>query len=335
MRCVKSPLIAVVLAGFVAGAGGLANADPVKIWIGWVVTPYEYVPIYFAHPGVAVHLGTSYTYEPIHYNSASLMIPAMATDELDIAPLTIFGLAAAIENAGMSDLRIIGDDYEDGVEGYHSDSFMVLNESPIRKVEDLKAKTVASFGIGSVGDTAIRAMLRSHGVADGDYNTLEAAPPNMKAMLLERKADLIPAVGIFAFDPELLAKARTLFTQRDALGQTASLLTARTAFLDANRAALTDFLEDMVRSVRWYSDPKNHKEVVDILARFTKQPPERYDSWVFTKLDAYHSLNGAPDLGALQGPVDRLRQMGFLKADLDLGKYAELLLVAEGAKRAP
>lgn len=209
----------------------------------------------------------------------------------------------------------------------------MLNDSPVHKVEDLRGRSIASFGIGSVGDIAIRAMLRSHGVADNEYNTLEAAPPNMKAMLFERKADLVPVVGIFAFDPEIAARTRALFTQRDALGRTASLLTARAPFIAAHRAALVDFLEDMVRAVRWYSDSANHQEVVTILTTFTKLPPERFASWVFTPADAYHDPNGKPDLAALQTTTSRLKRLGFLKADLDLSAYADLGPVEEGASR--
>jgi sulfonate transport system substrate-binding protein len=322
-------LAALLLLAAVEGAA----AEPVKIRIGWVVTPYEYVPIFFAKSGIAQHLGQSYSYEPVHYQSAALMIPALATGELDIAPLTVFSLAAAVQNADLADLRIIADDYEDGVPGHHTDSFVVLNESPVKTVEDLRGRIVGSFGIGSVGDTAIRMMLRAHGIADNQYTSIEAAAPNMKAILLERKVDLVPIVGLFAFDPEIAAKTRPLFTQADALGRTASLLTARAPFIAANRAALVDFCEDMVRSIRWYFDPANHDEVVAILAAFTKQPPERFSGWVFTDKDAYHDPNGTPDLDALQGPVDRLRKAGFLKSDLDLHAYGDLSLVKEADAR--
>lgn len=330
MRC----LFGILLALFVFWAPTASRAaDPVHIRIGWVVTPYEYIPIYFAAPNVARHLGTSYTYEPVHYQSAATMIPALAAGELDVAPLTIFSLAAAIQNAKLDDLRIVGADFEDGVAGYHSDSFMVLNDSPIRKVEDLKGRSVASFGIGSAGDTAIRAMLRSHGVADSEYNTLEAAPPNMKSMLLQQKVDLVPAVGVFAFDPELQAKARTLFTQRDALGRVASVLVARTGFLGPHRAAVVDMLEDMVRAVRWYSDPANHQQVVAILATFTKQPPSTFADWVFTKKDVYHDPNGQPDIASMQTTTDGLVRMNFLKAGLALKNYADLSLIDEADGR--
>src|SRR6516225_6317022 len=88
---------------------------------------------------------------------------------------------------------------------------------------------------------------------------------------------------------------RTLFVQRDAIGITDMIVsTARKPFLDKNRAAMVDFMEDTLRITRWYLDPSNHKEAMEIAGRVTKQPPERYD-WLFTKRDAYHDPNMLPD----------------------------------------
>ena len=89
----------------------------------------------------------------------------------------------------------------------------------------------------------------------------------------------------FSFDPELRKIGRTLFIQRDAIGVTDMIVwAARKPFLDKNRAAMVDFMEDTLRITRWYLDPKNHKEVMEIAGRVTKQPPERFD-WLFTKRD--------------------------------------------------
>ena len=63
-------------------------------------------------------------------------------------------------------------------------------------------------------------------------------------------------------------------------------MAARQSFIDKNRAALVDFMEDSLRIVRWYLDPANHKEVMEICARITKRPAEQFD-WVFTNKDNY------------------------------------------------
>ena len=107
---------------------------------------------------------------------------------------------------------------------------------------------------------------------------------------------------------------------------------ARKRFIEKNLAALTDFMEDSLRIARWYLDPANHKEVMEICARITRQPAERF-TWVFTDKDNYRDRNMVPDLAALQRNVDLTHDLGFVKASFDVKKYADLSLIEEAAKR--
>src|SRR4029078_12442087 len=127
--------------------------------------------------------------------------------------------------------------------------------------------------------------------------------------------------------------ALTLFNQREAIGVTDMIVwTARKPFLDKNRAAMVDFMEDTLHMPPGSADPKNKKEAMEIADRVTKQPAERFD-WLFTKRDAYHDPNMLPDLAALQKNVDMTRDLGFVKSALDVKKHADLSIVEEAAKR--
>ncbi len=236
----------------------------------------------------------------------------------------------AIQNAGMDDLRVIADEFQDGNAGFYSNEFMVLADGPIKKIEDLKGRPVATNAAGSAVDIAMRAMLRKHGLEDKrDYTIVEAPFPTMRAMLAEKKVDLVPAVLPFSLDPELRKVGRTLFDTKDAVGVSQfSMWVARKSFIDKNRAALTDMMEDSLRIVRWYLDPANHKEAMEICARITRQPAERF-GWVFTSKDNYRD----PDLTALQRNVDLTRDLGFIKASFDVSKFADLSIVQDAAKR--
>ena len=70
--------------------------------------------------------------------------------------------------------------------------------------------------------------------------------------------------------------------------------TARQSFIDKHRAAMVDFMEDMLRITRWYQDPKNHDEVAQIASQITKVPPERF-GWLFTKQDTFRDPNMVPN----------------------------------------
>jgi len=332
MRVLNMTIAAGIFA--LAGATAAQSADPVKIRLSWVAPVTNWASIMLEKKDLAKHLGASYTLEPVRYPGTPPMVTALANGELEVANLAYSTLAIAIENAGMDDLRVIADEFRDGVEGYYSQEFMVLADGPIRKVEDLKGKVVMTNAAGSAIDVAMRAMLHKHGLEDKrDYTMVESPFPTMRAMLSEKKVDLIPAVIPFSYDPELRKIARTLFVQRDAIGITDMIVwTARKPFIDKNRAAMVDFMEDTLRITRWFLDPKNHAEVMAIAGRLTKQPPERYD-WLFTKRDAFHDPDMLPDLAALQKNVDMTHELGFVPSTLDIKKHSDLSIVEEAAKR--
>jgi NitT/TauT family transport system substrate-binding protein len=234
----------------------------------------------------------------------------------------------------MDDLRIIADEFQDGVGDYYSQEYMVLKDSPIQKVEDLKGKVVATNAAGSAVDVAMKAMLHKHGLEPNrDYTVIEAPFPAMKAMLAEHKVDIIPAVVPFSYDPELRNMARDLFVQKDAIGITDMIVwTARKPFIDKNRPALVDFFEDTLIITRWYLDPKNHAETMEIAGRVTKRPPQAFD-WLFTNKDCYHDPDMLPNLAALQKNVDLTQELGFVKGKVDVKAYADLSMIQEAAKR--
>lgn len=326
------------LVGFAAAAnvGSPANAaDPVRIRIGWVVLPGELQSVLFAKEGIAKNNGKTYVMEPIRHQGTPSMITAMAGGELEIAPLAFSTIAIAIQNAGLTDLRIISDEFKDGFPGYHTNPYMVRKDGPIQKVTDLRGKIVATNAAGSAVDIASKAMLKKAGLeAPRDYTIVEASFPNMKAMLLEKKVELIPAVPPFAFDPQLLAEARTLFTQKEALGLTQMIVwCARDSFIKKNRAVVVDFMEDATRAVRWYIDPANRDEVLKILSDTMKIPPERLSGWVFTKKDMYRDPNLMPDLDALQANMDLQAELGLIKGKINVKQYADLSIIEEAVKR--
>ncbi len=333
MRLTKFALAGLCALGLF-GTGTANSAEPVKIRMGWVAPVANWGSIVLEKKDLAQHMGKSYTLETIRFQGTPQMITAIANNELEISNLAYSSLAIAIENAGLDDIRVIADEFQDGVPGYFSQQYYVRKDSGITKVEDLKGKVVGTNGAGSAVDVAIRAMLRKHGLeANRDYTLLEGPLPAMPAMLLEKKADLIPAVLPFALNPKLREDGKILFEQKDALGVTQMISwNARKSFIDKNRAAMVDFMEDMLRIVHWYLDPKNHDAAAQIASKITKAPPERF-GWLFTKADTYRDPNLVPNLDALQRNVDTTRELGFVKKPIDIKKYADLSLVREAAKR--
>ena len=126
------------------------KADPVSIRVAWTVVPFEVVPVLFTVPDdVLKHYNKTYKLELPHFQSSSSMFTSLASGEIDLASMSAFSFSAAIQKAGMKDMRITADEYEDGVDGYLTGEFVVLKDGPIKEVKDLKGKIIASFGLGS------------------------------------------------------------------------------------------------------------------------------------------------------------------------------------------
>jgi NitT/TauT family transport system substrate-binding protein len=333
---VKRVCLAILAAVLVFAAAPSARAEePLKLRVGWAVVPGQLTSIIFAKPEILKHYGKSYTVETTRFRGSTPQITALAAGELDIAALAFSSFGLAIQNAHMEDLRLIGDLYQDGVNGYYANEYLVRNDDPIQKVEDLKGKILASNGIGGAVDMALRKMMRDHGMEPNrDYRLVEVQFPNMEAALEEKKIDLGGMVMPFAYLAKKSGKVHTLFTMKDAMGvaQT-TLMAARAPFIAAHRAVLVDFFEDWQRAMRWYYDPKNRDEALKIVADFTKQPVSTYSDWLFTKSDYYRDPDVRPNVKALQNNLTLQKELGFLKEEIDVGKYADLSLIEEAAKR--
>src|SRR6476619_6401903 len=95
MRFLKLALAGVCALGL---AGTANSAEPVKIRMSWVA--------------------------PVS-NWASIVLEKK---ELEVSNLAYSSLAIAIENAGLSDIRVIADEFQDGVPGYYSTQYYVRKD---------------------------------------------------------------------------------------------------------------------------------------------------------------------------------------------------------------
>lgn len=315
-------------------AASPAAAEPVKLRFAWV-TSADAPLLMVGKADLATHEGLSYTLDPIHFQGSPPVITAVAAGEVDLIGLGFSSLPIAVQNAGMSDLRIIADLFQDGVPGHYSDEFFVLKDGPVHAIEDLKGRSAATNAAGSAIDMTLRTMLRKHGLeVPRDVTIVEAGFANMPAMLKERKVDVIAGARPFSNDPAFRAFARPLFTQVEAIGRSQmAALATRLPTIEKHRAAIVDYLEDELRALRWFEDPAHHDEAVELIAAFSKQPAGLYRTMFTDAGDYYHDPDGRPDLDALQASIEIERQLGFIKTDIDVKQYTDLSLVEEAAKR--
>jgi NitT/TauT family transport system substrate-binding protein len=334
MRNTKWLVIVAAFGTFLQAAVTRAD-EPVTIRAAWIVTPASLIPILMAPPGIVQHEGKSYRFEPVHFANSPTQITAIATGDIEIATLNFTSIPSAVLNAGLTDLRIIADETQDGIDDHESVKYSVLKDSPIKTIEDLKGKSLATIGIASATDIAMRAVLVKHGLEYGrDYTELEALPPVATAELLQHKVDLIALAVPFDQLPDFVDNTRLMFTMKDGMGGAElSVWLARAGFIAKHRAAMVDLMEDMIRSYHWFMNPANHDAAVKILANFLKQPPERVTGWAFTNKDFSRDPDGVPNMPMMQRNVDTTQSLGFIKTHVDMAKYADLSLVKEAHRR--
>jgi NitT/TauT family transport system substrate-binding protein len=328
-------LAAAVLGLGLALAGAARAAEPLKIKVGWAVVPGQLTSLLFQKKDILKHYGTSYTVELVKFRGSAPQITALAAGEVDLAALAFSSVGLAIQNAHMDDIRVVADLYQDGIEGYRTSEYFVLADGPIKTIDDLKGKVLASNGIGGAIDMAMRKIMLDHGMQEKrDYRIVEIEFANMLPALREKKVDLVGEVTPFTIEAHKAGGVRTLFTLKEAMGPTQiTLLTARTPYIKEHRAALVDFFEDWIRGTRWFLDPKNHKEAVEIVASVTKRPAAEFDSWVFTKDDYYRDPDAKPNLAALDDNLKVQKKLGLLDIDIDIRKYTDLSVIEDAAKQ--
>src|SRR5262249_10249295 len=99
-------------------AQGASKANPVKIRVSWIAPLSNWASLLMEKKELARHMGRTYIFEPVRYAGTPQQITALANNELEIANLAFSTLPIAIHNAGLSDLRVISDEFQDGVPDY-------------------------------------------------------------------------------------------------------------------------------------------------------------------------------------------------------------------------
>jgi NitT/TauT family transport system substrate-binding protein len=333
----KAIIGAVFVATLVASA---ASADPVRIRIGWAQVPTQMTPLVAelakTHPALFPNLNKTYTYEPVRFQGSPPQIQAFAAGEIEVAAYGPSALALSVTNAHL-DPRVVADIAQDGAShGFYSTWWAVRKDGPIKTLADLKGHTVIVNAKGATTDMLLRKMTRNNGVGDTEFTEIEADFTNMLPMLEAGKGDAAPVMAQFSHDFEATGHYRTLFTTTDAVGGDDETLfwVMKADFIKANRPAIVDMLTDHMAAIRWFLDPANRNDALAMTHDFTKQSLQSLD-YAFTKSDVYRSPDLMPVIPPIQKDIDIAVSMKLLPASIDVGKYVDVSMVAEAAKRFP
>lgn len=299
-------------------------AEPVQIRIGYVHVPSELGPVMFMMKQVLKNYGKTYTIDYLPFRGTGPMIPAMAAKELDLVTLAFNSFEAAINNAGL-DLKIYADNFQDGVKGFYTGQWGVLENSGINSIADLKGKRFSVPAINTAVDMGMRAVMEKQGWTAGkDYHVVEVQFANTEAFLREKKIDVGFFAQAFWARAQRAGGIRQIFKMTDAFGGVTQfvLRLGRKEFMEQHRSIMVDYLEDYLLALRYVQNPKNRDEVVKAAAKFFKLPEQAINPWfIVPGKDYYRDPNGYINAEALQRNLKQMVEMGFSKKLLKVADY--------------
>jgi ABC-type nitrate/sulfonate/bicarbonate transport system substrate-binding protein len=214
--------------------------------------------------------------------------------------------------------------------------YMVYASTDIKKITDLKGKTVIIGGIKDVTKVYVESLFKPAGLMPGDYDYIYAGSTS------NRFAALV-AGGVQAaimLPPFSLRAATQGFTN---LGNIQSVLkdfpfsvyAVNTNYLKKNREAVIKFMAAILKGTAWLYDTKNKSEAADILVKWSrfKRPDAlaTYDIF-FKEINAYR-LDGVVTKEAYTKMMKVLVGWGDMKSIPPMSKFYDGSLLKEARKR--
>jgi sulfonate transport system substrate-binding protein len=309
-------LIALLAAGFVEAA------EPVKMKIGWGIPVENVKYIMMKKPELLPHYGREYTIEWINFPTTPPQAQALAAGQIDGGTLASISLAKLIDS-GAADVRVVTGIIEERP-GYFATTWLVADGSGIRRVEDLKGKTIGTSVYGGYTNIVGRGVLRKHGLdPDKDVKIIEVPFRVMEENIRKGEIAAGEQPQHFYTAAHKRGGVRDLFTSLD-LFESAPLLihVFRADFLTQHPQAARAFLEDWVTAAQWMDT--HRAEAMDVYASVTRIPKDLLAEYFLTKKDYYYPPDGFPNVPALQKVFDYLYETKEIGKRLDARALTDL-----------
>ena len=255
----------------------LSTALTAPAWAEDVVM--RYMP---SHGGVSAHdlaqelgyfEGTGIVLENAGYSSGgpeSLM--ALAGGSIEIGSAA----TAAVLNSIIGGNDFVAAYPTNGINDQVQSIFYVLEDSPIRSVEDIPGKTVAVNTLGAHLDYTVREALHANGLPEDAANLVTVPGPQLEQVLRSGQVD-VAAFGYWQTTFEGAARKngglRAIFDDTDVLGEIAGGFTVlRKDWVAEHPEAADQFIRQSARALDYARE--HPEETREILARVLQERGE-------------------------------------------------------------
>ncbi|HEY2527584.1 MAG TPA: ABC transporter substrate-binding protein [Xanthobacteraceae bacterium] len=310
---------AVSVCGLLIALAGAAEADPVKLRLGYGVAAEEQLWLLIAKPDIGTHYGKDYTIDGIRFTGSDKRAQAFVADAIDLASSSangvIFAAAEGVEG------KIIASISRESTRGY-STTFYVTNSSPIKSVADLKGRTIGINGFFTSGHLWLETALKKVGLSESDVTIAPISFSAMGEALQSGKID----VGEFPqpFDALLhrQASVRKLFSAKDAIPTDEELivLVGKDGFLRAHAAAVRSFLDDLCAATRFYLEKPAQARQILLDSKMVRLPAD-----VFLNMrDYYRDSAMHAEASTLERMQESQFDAGFQKKKADINQLVDM-----------
>ncbi|MDB5511403.1 MAG: transporter substrate binding protein [Enterovirga sp.] len=322
---------ATTVAGAAIGAPSIVRADIPKLRYstGGGLGPNEIVTILltdWAKQNILKRHGKDYVLETTYARGTPEAASLLAAGQVDLSSMSLpaFGTMIA-KGAVPNGVKIVAEMFQDGRDGFASQGFYVLEDSPIRSVADLKGKTIAVNAFGTAVDLVLRVVLKKNNLDPRrDVKIVEVSFPSIGAAIREKRVDCGSLPLPFSATENAKGGIRPVFHGRDAFPPYAVLFQiASNDYLKSNGPAVKAWLADYVDGLRWLYDPANRKRVIELTSDLTKSPPEVLETYFLTKNDYFRDPASCITTDLLQPPLDAMVREGLLPSAVDAAKYLD------------
>lgn len=327
MRFVVTAALAAHVVLAAAGSAG-AQEKPVPIRLGNTTTSGEdQVWLMKARPDLTPNQGKLYTLETFPFRGGDLRFKAFQSGQVDGAVATGTGaLTAATKGVPLVVVAAISEE-DDAV---YSSPYVVLDNSAIKSVKDLKGKTIGLNGLRESFELGARLALLDAGLdPDRDIKWAIVPPPTMGEALRAGKIDLAALSQPFFAAEQAKGGVRILFTAHSAMKfKEEFVLYFNPEFVKKNRAAMKAFASDFLAATKFYNaDTRAAREAIS-KAKLVDMDPAIYLPMVALK----RKEDGRPSMEYFAALQKGLMRAGYIDRAIDLETVVDTSFFPEQKK---
>lgn len=309
-------------AALAAGLSGAAASAQTTIRVGGTYPGEEPVWYLAKKPELFKNAGKAYKMEWSVFQGTAPITQALIANAVDCGTQAPISFAKGVTDGGLQ-AYILGS-MVDEKPGYFSVFWATLDNSPIKKVEDLKGRSIASTAIGGGTYYHMRMIFQAHGLdPDNDVKVIEMPFPLMDQSLRAGRVDVAMYAQPFASAAFKKGGIRPVFYSSEAFSPLVNVFeVCRKDFVDKNADAVKAFMSDYADAVKYaLAHPEETKKLV---SEVTKIPVEALDPFLLTKDDFYRPENGRPNFDAIQKMFDAYAKNKIIPRELKISDFQRL-----------